>query len=184
MRKLIASAWITLDGVFDATTMGQWWMPYDSPERQAHISEELHASDALLLGRVTYEMLAPYWSQLKNNEMGIAGHLNKVAKWVVSTSLQKADWNNSTIIGRNAMEEIQKLKQQPGRQILVEGSATLVRSLAEAGLVDEYRFLVQPIIMGSGRRFFKDDMSSGLTLIDSRTLASGVLALRYAPAKK
>lgn len=184
MRKLIASAWITLDGIFDADTMGQWFMPYDSTERQDHIREELLASDAVLLGRTTYEMLAPYWSQMKNNEMGIAGKLNSVPKFVVSTSLKKAGWNNTTIVGGDVMAEIKRLKQQPGQQILVEGSATLVQSLSEAGLVDEYRFLVQPFIMGEGKRFFKDGMHQGLKLVSSQALASGVLALCYEAAKK
>ena len=89
MRKLIVSAWITLDGVFDADTMNEWFIPYDSVERQNYIREGVLAADLILLGRTTYEMLAPYWSSLKNNEMGIAAKLNSVPKAVVSSKLKK-----------------------------------------------------------------------------------------------
>lgn len=126
MRKLVVSGWVTLDGVFDADTMEQWYIPYHSDDRGEHIKEGILASDALLLGRVTYEMLAAYWPILRNNEMGIADRLNSVPKYVVSSTLKKAEWNNSTIIKENVEEEITKLKQQPGQDILINGSATLV----------------------------------------------------------
>ncbi len=185
MKKLIVFEWVTLDGIFDATTMNQWFIPYDSKERQACIAENIHGSDAILFGRETYEMLAPYWSSLKNNEMGVADKLNNVQKYVASTTMKKADWNNTTIISKNLAEEVAKLKKQPGKQILVEGSAVLVQSLAEAGLVDEYRLLVHPFIMGSGKRFFKEGATpAGLTLISSQPLPSGVTLLCYEPAKK
>jgi dihydrofolate reductase len=90
MRKIVVSAWVTLDGVFDADTMEQWFNPYDSNERQAYIKAGILACDAILLGRVTYEMLAPYWSALKNNEMGVADKLNSVPKYVVSSTLKKS----------------------------------------------------------------------------------------------
>src|SRR5450432_643425 len=106
MRKLVVSAWVTLDGVFDADTMNQWFIPYDSEERQAYIRDGILASDAILFGRKTYEMLEPYWSALKNNEMGVADKLNSVPKFVVSSSLKKAAWNNSTIIKEKVVEEI------------------------------------------------------------------------------
>src|SRR6266568_8982994 len=159
MRKLVVSEWVTLDGVFDADTMDQWFTPYDSIDRQKYIKETVLASDAFLFGRATYEMLAPYWSRLKDNEMGgVAGKLNSAPKYVVSSKLKKAEWNNSTIIKENVVKEIIKLKQQPGQEIQIEGSATLVQSLMGADLIDEYRLLVHPIIMGSGKRLFKDGM--------------------------
>src|SRR5471030_2170256 len=98
-------------------------------------------------------MLAPYWSSLHNDEMGVARKLNSAPKYVVSASLEKADWNNTTIIGDNVVAEITRLKEQPGTEIQIEGSATLVQSLMEADLIDEYRFLVHPIIMGTGKSF-------------------------------
>ncbi len=183
-RKLIVSAWTTLDGVFDADTMGEWFMPYDSLSRQNYIREGILACDALLLGRKTYEMLAAYWSPLKNNEMGVAAKLNSVAKYVVSSTLKKADWNNSTIIGKDIIEEIAQLKQHPGNEIQIEGSAILVQSLMEADLIDEYRLLVHPVIMGKGKRFFKEGMNTRLKLIKTQTLEAGVILLCYEPAKK
>ncbi len=127
-------------------------------------------------------MLAPYWSSLRNNEMGIADRLNSAPKYVVSSTLKKAGWNNSTIIKENVVEEITKLKQQPGQNILITGSATLVQSLMQADLIDEYRFLIHPIIMGSGKRFFKDGMdTTRLQLVEAKTFTSGVVVLTYQP---
>lgn len=183
MGKLIVSAWMTLDGVFDAEKMPQWFNPYDSPSRQDYIRDGILAADALLLGRTTYEMLAPYWSTLKNNEMGVADKLNSVPKYVVSSKLEKADWNNSTIIRENIVAEISRLKEKPGGEIQIEGSATLVRSLMDAGLIDEYRFLVHPVIMGSGKRFFKEGMRNPvLKLMKTQTLGKDVMLLCYQPA--
>lgn len=184
MRKLVVSTWMSLDGIFDAETMGQWFNPYDSVSRQTYIRDGILGSDAILFGRKTFEMLAPYWSAQKNNEMGVAAKLNSVDKYVVSTTLEKAEWENSTIIKDNLAAAITQLKQQPGNEIQVEGSATLVRSLAEAGLVDEYRFLVHPVIMGKGKRFFQDGLFQGLELIDTQTLDHGVLVLYYRPGKQ
>jgi dihydrofolate reductase len=185
MRKLVVSAWVTLDGVFDADSMDQWFLPYDSVERQEYIRDGILASDALLLGRTTYEMLAPYWSSLRNNEMGVADKLNSVPKYVVSSTLKEATWNNSTVIKQDVVEEIAKLKDQAGQEIQIEGSAALVQSLMETGLIDEYRFLVHPIVMGSGRRFFKEGMhTTRLQLLDTTTLDLGVNLLRYQRAKE
>jgi dihydrofolate reductase len=175
LRKLVVSEWVTLDGVFDADSMKEWFEPYDSSGRQEYIKENVLTSDAFLVGRVTYEMLAAYWPNQKNNEMGVADRLNSAPKYVVSSTLKKAEWNNSTIINEDVVEEITKLKQQSGQDILVFGSATLVQSLMEADLVDEYRFLVQPIIMGSGKRFFSDEMAATkLKLVKTKTLDLGV----------
>ena len=184
MRKVVVSEWVTLDGVFDADTMEQWFNPYDSDDRREYIKEGILVCDAILFGRKTYEMLAPYWSSLRNNEMGIADKLNSVPKYVVSSTLKRAEWDNSTIIKEKVVEEITKLKQQPGQEIQIEGSATLVQSLMEADLIDEYQFLVHPIIMGSGKRFFKDGNKATLKLVEAKTFSSGVVLLRYQPDKK
>jgi dihydrofolate reductase len=183
LRKLIVSEWMTLDGVFDADSMKEWFEPYESQDRQEYIKENVLTSDAFLVGRVTYEMLASYWPNKKNNFAGIADRLNSAPKYVVSSTLKKAEWNNSTIIKENLVEEITKLKQQPGQDILIFGSATLVQSLMEADLVDEYRFLVHPIIMGSGKRFFRDEMvATKLKLVKTKTLNSGVILDCYQSA--
>ena len=184
MRKLVVSEWVTMDGVFDAETMEQWFEPYNSDERAEYIKETVLGSDAFLIGRTTYEMFAAYWPAQKNNESGIGDKVNSVAKYVVSSTLKKAEWNNSTIIKENVVEEVTRLKKQPGQYILLSGSATLVQSLMETDLVDEYRFLVHPVIMGSGKRFFKDGMhAAGLKLVKTKPLDSGVTLLCYQPAK-
>jgi dihydrofolate reductase len=181
MRKLVVSAWVSLDGVFDADTMPQWYTPFDSEARQTYIREGILACDAILFGRTTYEMLAPYWSSLHDNEMGVAAKLNSAPKYVVSSKLKKADWKNTTIIGTDVIAEITRLKEQPGREIQIEGSALLVQSLMEADLIDEYRLLVHPIIAGKGKRFFKEGMiTGGLTLVKTQPLDKGVLVLYYA----
>ena len=181
-RKLVVSEWMTLDGVFDADKMEHWFTPYDSEDRRAYITESVLGCDALLLGRTTYEMLAPHWSALRNNEEGLADKLNSVSKYVVSSTLKKAEWDNSIIIKDEVVEEITRLKQQPGHEIQIEGSATLVKSLMEAELIDEYRFLVHPIIMGSGKRFFKDGMdATKLKLVKTKELDLGVVLHCYQP---
>lgn len=186
MRKLIVKEWMALDGVFDADAdkFEQWFLPYESEDRAEEIKNTVLASDAFIYGRTTYEMLAPYWSSLKNNEMGIADKLNSTPKYVVSTTLEKADWSNSTIIKEDVAEAISKLKQQPGGQILIDGSATLVQSLMETDLIDEYRFLVHPIIMGSGKRFFKDGSQAVLKLVETKAFSSGVVLMVYQPDRK
>ncbi len=181
MRKLWVKAWITLDGVFDAATMDDWWQNTNSPERMAYITEQYAQGDSYLLGRTTYEMLWPGWSQQTTGE-GPGPLLNRMHKYVVSTTLAEAPWKESTIIRENVAAEIAKLKQQPGKDIIIDGSATLVQSLQGTGLIDEYRLLVEPFIMGRGRRFFADGTAvSKLRLVDSQTLPSGTLALIYQP---
>lgn len=185
MRKLIVSAWISLDGIFDAELMNEWFNPFDSPARQEYIRDGILSADAFMFGRNTYQMLAPYWSSLKNNEMGVADKLNNAPKYVASKTLKNADWNNSIIIGENLIEEINELKQQPGCEIQIEGSADLVASLIKNGLVDEIRLLVHPVIMGKGEHFFKDGASSGgLKLVKTEPIDKGVIALYYAVVKE
>jgi dihydrofolate reductase len=183
MGKLVVSEWMTLDGVFDADTMKEWFEPYDSDDRQKYIIDNVQTSDAFLAGRVTYEMLASYWPKQKDNFAGIADKLNSAPKYVVSTTLEKAEWNNSTIIKEDVADEIARLKQQLG-QILIFGSATLVESLMKVDLIDEYRFLIHPIIMGSGKRFFREGMTQAkLNPVKTQTLNRGVILDCYAPAK-
>ena len=183
MRKLWVKAWMTLDGVFDADTMDHWWQNTNSPERMRYITEEYSKGDAYLLGRVTYEMLWPFWSTQTNDE-GPGRILNRMKKYVVSTTLSTAPWKESTIIKGNGVEEITKLKHQTGKDIIIDGSASLVRSLMGTDLIDEFRFLVLPIIMGRGRRFSDGMPQAKLRLVESKTLSLGVLALTYQSEKK
>jgi dihydrofolate reductase len=180
MRKIIVLERITLDGIFDAASMSEWDHPYHSDERAEVISRGIQDSDAYLLGRTTYEMLAPGWSALKNNEYGIADKLNSMKKYVVSSSLKKAEWNNSEIISDNVFEEIGKLKQQPGQSILVHGSAQLVQGLLAADLVDELQLLVHPFVWGRGKKLFRDGAQTlKLELIEAKSLELGAVLLRY-----
>jgi dihydrofolate reductase len=184
MRKIVVSEGVSLDGVFDAETMGKWAAPFYSDERDEFVRKNVLAADALLLGRTTYDLQAWYWPNQKEDKYGIANHKNSMTKYVVTSTPLQAQWNNSTIINENVVEEIAKLKQQPGKDILIEGSATLVESLMQAGLVDEYRLMVHPVIVGSGKRFFKDGMGlTKLKLVDSKPISLGVILLSYEPTK-
>ncbi len=181
MRKLWVKVWMTLDGVFDADTMGAWWESTNSPERMAYILEQYEQGEVYLLGRTTYEMLWPGWSTQTTGD-GPGPILNRMQKVVVSTTLTEAPWKESTIVRDDVEEAIARLKQQPGGDIILDGSATLVRSLQGTGLIDEYRILMEPYVMGRGRRFFAEGTpSTALRLADSRTLPSGTLALVYEP---
>lgn len=138
MRKLWVKAWMTLDGVFDADTMDYWWQNTNNPERMEYIVEQYSQGDIYMMGRTTYEMLWPGWSK---QTTGPGEPLNRMHKYVISTTLAEAPWKESTIIRDNVVEEIAKLKQQPGKDIIIDGSATLVHSLMGTDLIDEYRFL-------------------------------------------
>lgn len=184
MRKLVVLESMTVDGVYDAQTINKWGSPFTSDEREEYIREAILSADALLYGRTTYDLQAYYWPGLKNNEYGIADKKNNMPKYVVTSTPLKTQWNNSNIIKGNVVEEIAQLKQQPGKDILIEGSGTLVESLMQAGLVDEVKLLVHPAIMGSGKRLFKDGMGmTTLKLVESKPLSKGVVLLRYEPAR-
>jgi dihydrofolate reductase len=178
---------MTLDGVFDADTMDHWWPPADEAavdyaRRLEYIAEEYSKGDVYLLGRTTYEMLWPGWSTQTDT---LGSILNRMKKYVVSTTLETAPWKESTIIRENVVEEITKLKQQPGRDMMIDGSATLVQSLMGTDLIDEYRFFVVPYIMGRGRRFFPDGTPpTKLRLVSSKMVSGGTLAAIYQPDKK
>jgi dihydrofolate reductase len=189
MRKLWVKAWMTLDGVFDADTMEHWWPPAgeaaaDYARRIEYITEEYSKGEVYLLGRTTYEMLWPGWSTQTTGE-GPGPILNRMHKYVVSTTLETAPWKETTIIRGNVVEELTTLKQQPGKDIILDGSATLVHSLMGTDLIDEYRFLVVSYIMGRGRRFFPDGTPpTKLRLVSSKRLSAQTLALIYQPDNK
>src|SRR5881275_819407 len=184
MRKLWVKAWMTLDGVFDADTMDHWWPPADEAavdyaRRLEYIAEEYSKGDIYLLGRTTYEMLWPGWSTQTDT---LGSILNRMNKYVVSTTLETAPWQDSTIIRGNVVEAITTLKQQPGKDIIIDGSATLVHSLMGTDLIDEYRFLVLPYIMGRGRRFFPEGTPpTKLWLVESTLHSFGSLVLIFQP---
>jgi dihydrofolate reductase len=182
MRKVIVSEFLSLDGVMEASE--EWQPAYFSDDVAADLKAEILASEALLLGRVTYEIFAAYWPYQIKNESGIADKLNSERKYVVSSTLTKVAWNNSILIQENVTEEVRNLKQQPGGDIRVIGSATLVRSLMETDLIDEYWLMVHPLILGKGMRLFDGRMvKTGLELIESKVFSSGVVLLRYRPVR-
>ena len=177
MRKIVVSEFLSADGVMEAPDT--WQFPFQTEEMGAITERQIRDTDAFLLGRVTYEIFAGYWPTQTHNEFGVADKLNSAPKYVVSTTLQKADWNNSTQIKSNVIEEIRKLKQQPGSMIGISGSATLVHSLLDAGLIDEIQVLVHPIAVGKGVRLFADGYHSSMKLADSKILSNGVVYLSY-----
>jgi dihydrofolate reductase len=189
MRKLVLSEFVTLDGVMEAPggepSLGDragWTMPYFTDEAGKFKFDELIASDALLLGRKTYEGFAAAWPS-RQDEAGFAERMNSLPKYVVSTTLGKADWNNSTIIKGDVANAIRKLKEQPGQDILLGGSCQLAQSLMRDGLIDEYRLMVFPVVLGTGKRLFTDsDAMTALKLVDSSTTSTGVAILTYQPA--
>ena len=184
MRKLIVSERVSLDGVFDADTMAQWSFPYATDEVISVIKAGLMRSDIYLLGRTTYNMLAPGWAALKHDTEGPGERLYRMHKVVVSSTLKKADadvdWGATTFVNDHVAEAINQLKAQPGQDIIVHGSATLVQSLMQANLVDEYEFIVFPVIVGKGKRFFNEAMHvEGLALTRSQPLGRGVVVCNY-----
>lgn len=184
MRKIVVSEGVSLDGVFDAETMGQWAAPYYSEERDEFVRGLVLAADALLLGRTTYDLQAWYWPNQKEDKYGIAKHKNRMSKFVVTSTPLQAQWNNSTTIQDNVVEEIARLKQQPGKDILIEGSATLVRALLQADLIDEFKLMLHPAIAGSGKRFFHDGINlTKLKFVESKPISLGVVLLSYEPTK-
>ncbi len=183
MRKIVVSEAISLDGVFDAETMGQWANPFFSEERDAFARDNLRASDALLLGRTTYDADVYFWPNQKKNEYGMADQMNSMPKYVVTSRPLQAQWNNSAVIQGNIVDEVARLKQQPGKNILIRGSATLVQALMQAGLIDQFRMMVHPVIVGNGKRFFREGMGLfKLKLVESKPISKGVLLLSYEAA--
>lgn len=183
MRKLIITEWVSLDGIFDASSMHKWWLPFDSPGRQKYIQDTINNCEVMLYGRTTYEMLYPYWSSFKHDEQGVADKLNKAKKYVVSSKLKKAPWENTSIISKDLIQEVERIKNEDGAYILVQGSSSLIRPLLEAGLVDELRLLVNPAIAGEGERPFTEDIDCELTLSDLKQFDKNVVLLTYHPTK-
>lgn len=180
MRKVVVTEFLTLDGVMEAPN--EWSFPYWNDEIGAFKLNELMMSDALLLGRVTYEGFAAAWPE-RTDDAGFADRMNNVNKYVVSTTLKDPTWNNSTVIAEDVADEIAKLKQQDGQDILVAGSATLIKSLMRDNLVDEFQLLVYPVVLGHGKRLFADGVGTSLKLVESRPYDSGVVLVRYQAVK-
>jgi dihydrofolate reductase len=180
MRRIVWSEYISLDGVVDEP--GEWSIPYFRDDLAKYKYDELFASDALLLGRITYEGFAAAWPTMEEVAGDFAVRMNTLPKYVASTTLEKAEWNNSTVIRENVPDEVSALKQAAGRDILIGGSCALAESLLQQNLIDEVRMLVHPIALGAGKRLFEGaNEPVALTLVDTRSFDSGVVALTYHP---
>ncbi len=187
MRKIIVSEFITLDGVIEAPggnetphPHGGWQFNYRSPEGGKYKLDELMSVDAFLLGRTTYDAFAAYWPG-ETTGNAFAEPLNRLPKYVVSTKLQTAQWNNSHIL-RDVAKDVAALKQSEGGDILVYGSATLVKALLHHDLIDELRLMVFPLSVGGGLRLFDDNLElKKFSIKQARTLDNSVLILEYQP---
>jgi dihydrofolate reductase len=190
VRRLVASEFISLDGVMEDPS---WTFQFGSEEQEQYKFDELFASDALLLGRVTYEGFASAWPRMMEQYEGprraalekFTDRMNNLAKYVVSTTLEDPlEWNNSTMIKGDVAEAVADLKQQPGQDILIGGSGDLVNTLMGHDLIDEYRLMVFPVVVGGGKRLFREGSATRtLKLIATRTFGSGVVVLTYGSAR-
>jgi len=176
MRKIVVTQFMSLDGVIEAP---MWSMPYWGDDISNFKADETNAADMLLLGRVTYDGFAQAWPQSEDEG---AAWMNSVPKYVISNTLKEATWNNTTII--HTLDDVAKLKQGDGGTILVYGSGKLANSLIAHNLVDDYRLLVYPVVLGKGQRLFEDGTQTTLKLVESKTFASGVVSLCYQRADK
>jgi dihydrofolate reductase len=185
--RVVVTEFITLDGVVEdpggaeKTPNGGWAFRFErGPEGDKFKLDELMAADAQLLGRKTYEGFTAAWPSMKD-DVGFADRMNSMPKYVVSKSLERGDWNNTTVLRGNVVEEIRRLRSEPGRDILVAGSCQLVQTLAANGLVDEYRLMVFPIVLGGGKRLFGEGLPvTSLKMVECVPMGQ-VLTLRLQP---
>jgi dihydrofolate reductase len=193
MRKLVVIEFLSLDGVLQAPgapeedteggfAHGGWQRPYFDDVLGAYAAEGMAATDAYLFGRKTYETMAGYWPTAPIDDP-YGKHLNAAAKFVASRTLRSVEWQNTTLIQGDVAEEVVRLKEQPGGNIAVLGSGDLVQTLIENDLVDEYALCVFPIVLGGGKRLFRNAPEAmRLNLVDSRTTSTGGVILTYRPA--
>lgn len=196
MRKVIVSEFLTLDGIMQAPggsdedleggfEHGGWQMPYFDDVAGSAVDEGFAAAGGLLLGRKTYEIFAGYWPNQPADDPFV-GTMNSMPKFVASRTLEEPlKWQNSTLLTGDVAEEVTKLKEQPGGHLMVIGSGDFAQTLMQHGLVDELALMVHPLVLGSGKRLFRDgNPRTPLRLVDSKTSGTGVLILTYEPAEK
>jgi len=177
MGRIVSNFFMSLDGVVEAPD--QWHMPYFNDEMGDAIGKGMATNKAFLMGRVLYDEWAGFWP---NSDDDFATFFNNHPKYVVSNSLEQADWNNTTIVSGDVRRRLRELKDATDGDLVISGSATLVRSLLRDGLLDELRVLVHPIVVGRGGRLFKDDTPRALELAGHEIFSTGVLNLTYTPA--
>ena len=185
MRKILVANHVTIDGFFAGPNGELDWFVRDD-QLANYAAEQLKTKDALLLGWKTYQLLASYWptpAAFKDNPI-LAPMLNNIEKIIFSRALNRAEWNNSRLIKENMAEEVLKLKRQLGSDMVILGSGSIVSALTRLGLIDEYEFMVNPVILGRGRSQFEGlDGRLKMKLIKAETLSSGIVILGYEPMK-
>jgi dihydrofolate reductase len=166
----------------EGSGLGDWTGPFTrGPEGDKFKHEELFAADAILLGRITYDGFAAVWPTIDDPE-GFARRINSLPKYVASRSLKKAAWQNSTLIEQDLVGAVKSIKAMPGGDILIYGSASIIHQLMPHGLIDEFRLMIYPTILGRGVRLFPDGEAAHLRLLENKQLGDGIVLLRYAPA--
>ncbi len=186
MRTLAITQNITVDGSIEM--LGTWFDPQGQADvDNSDLLQELHrqdsTADGFLVGRRTFEDLRGYWPQQTDDATGVTDYLNQVQKYVISSTMTDAKWQNSTILSGDPVERVRELKEKPGQDIVVTGSITLCHTLLEAGLVDEYRLFVYPVVQGRGRRLFPEGFEvPEVRLLEAKAFRCGITYSRYAPA--
>jgi dihydrofolate reductase len=182
LRKIIVQEMVSVDGFFAGPAGEIDWFVWDDTLRDLSIAT-LNEVDMLLFGRVTYEMMAAYWPGATGDDPAIVRAMNTLPKMVFSRSLERADWNNTRVVREVIPAEIVTMKQEPGKDMAVYGSGILVSALARAGLIDEYRLIVNPVVLGRGKPLFQGFAERlSLVLLQATPLGSGNVLLRYRPA--
>ncbi len=192
MRNIITTTWVTLDGYIAGPNGEMDWVAENYDDAMATYENEIVSqADTLLLGRVTYQSFAGSWPHVPDNpnasegEKAYARALNAMRKIVFSRTLESVEWNNSTLRKEVVPEEIEQLKQEPGRDMLIYGSASIIQTLVNHGLIDEYQVLVHPLIVGGGKPLFQNIQHQvKLKLVNTKTHPSGVVVLSYQPRKQ
>ncbi|MGW3348335.1 dihydrofolate reductase family protein [Nonomuraea rubra] len=194
--KITLATYLSLDGVMQGPGTptedpsggfehGGWQFPYADEELGTYSEQWFGEADAFLLGRRTYEIFAAFWPTVTDADDVIATSLNNLPKYVVSTTLDRAGWHNTTVIRTDVLKQVAELRERPGRELQIHGSGALARTLLDHGMIDELRLWTYPVVLGSGKRLFEPGRTAtAMRLVESRTTGSGCIVGIYQPAGK